>query len=136
MLVKLSNTNLRLADPGQDIRGHRVVDKDGHKVGEVDDLILDALERKVRFLQVASGDLFGFGPALTLIPVEAVTEIDEAEVHINQTRQRVAAAPRYDPAFVQQVLEDQGGVAGIYHHYGFLPFWGRGYIYPPESRKR
>ena len=28
MLIKLSNTNLRVADPSQDLRGHRVVDKD------------------------------------------------------------------------------------------------------------
>jgi sporulation protein YlmC with PRC-barrel domain len=40
MLIRLSNTNLQVADPAQDVRGYRVVDKDGREVGEVEDLVL------------------------------------------------------------------------------------------------
>ena len=130
MLIKLSNTNLRVADPTQDVRGHRVVDKDGRDLGEVDDLILDRVETKVRFLEVTSGDLFGFGPAKTLIPVDAVTRISDKAVYINQTRQHVAAAPRYDPDLIVQDVGDEGYVGDLYRHYGFLPYWGPGYVYP------
>jgi sporulation protein YlmC with PRC-barrel domain len=130
MLIKLSNTNLRVADPTQDVRGHRVVDKDGRDLGEVDDLILDRVETKVRFLEVTSGDLFGFGPAKTLIPVDAVTRISDKAVYINQTRQHVAAAPRYDPDLIVQDVGDQGHLGDLYRHYGFLPYWRPGYVYP------
>ena len=82
MLIRLSNTNLQVADPAQDVRGNRVVDKDGKDIGEVDDLILDRVEMKVRFLEVASGDLFGFGSAKSLIPVDAITGLSDEVVYI------------------------------------------------------
>jgi sporulation protein YlmC with PRC-barrel domain len=132
MLIRLSNTNLRVADPSQDIRGHRVLDKEDRDLGEVDDLILDRLDRKVRFIEVTSGDLFGFGPAKTLIPVDAITRISEKAVYINQTRQHVAAAPRYDPDLIVREAGDQGSIGDIYRHYGVLPFWQPGYVYPPH----
>jgi sporulation protein YlmC with PRC-barrel domain len=130
MLVKLSNTNLQVADPAQDIRGYRVVDKDGQDLGEVDDLVLDRVETKVRFLEVASGDLFGFGPAKALIPVDAITRIGDKVVYVNQTRQHVAAAPRYDPNLILRDVGDRGYVGKLYRHNGFLPYWRPGYVYP------
>ena len=130
MLVKLSNTNLEVTDPAQDVRGYRVVGKDGQDLGEVDDLILDRVETKVRFLEVASGDLFGLGSAKALIPVDAIIRISDQEVFINRTRQHVAAAPRYDPDLMVRDVGDQGYVGDIYRHYGFLPYWQPGYVYP------
>jgi sporulation protein YlmC with PRC-barrel domain len=131
MLIRLSNTNLKLADPAQDVRGHRVVDEDGKDLGEVDDLIIDRVEMEVRFLEVASGDLFGFGPAKALIPVEAITRISDAAVYIKRRRQHVVAAPRYNPDLIRQDVGDQGHVGDRYRYYGYLPFWGPGYRYPP-----
>jgi len=136
MLIKLSDTNLKLADPAQDIRGHRVVDKDGKDIGEVDDLVIDRDERKVRFLEVASGELFGFGHAKALIPVDAITRISETAVYIDQTQQHVAAAPRYDPALITLQIGDEGYVRDLYQHYGYLPYWGPGYVYPPYADDR
>ena len=136
MLIRLSNTNLKMADPAQDIRGHRVVDKDGKDIGEVNDLIIDSVETKVRFLEVARGDLFGLGHAEALIPVDAITRISDKVVYINQTRQHVAAAPRYDPALIPQEVGEQGYVGDLYHHYGYLPYWGPGYVYPSYPHDR
>lgn len=135
MLIRLSNTNLRVVDPTQDIRGYRVVDKDGKDIGEVDDLILDRVEKEVRFLEVASGDLFGFGPAKTLIPADAIAHISGKVVYIDQTRQHVAEAPRYDPDLVVRDAEDQGYIGDIYRHYGFLPYGRPGYVYPSHHIK-
>ena len=130
MLIRLSNTNLQVADSAQDIRGYRVVDKDGKGLGEVDDLILDRVETKVRFLEVASGDLFRFGPAKALIPIDAIIRISDKVVSINQTRQHVAAAPRYDPDLLVRDVGNPEYVGDLYRHYGFLPYWGPGYVYP------
>jgi sporulation protein YlmC with PRC-barrel domain len=130
MLIRLSNTNLQVADPAQEVRGHRVVDKDGKDIGEVDDLIIDRVEAKVRFLEVASGDLFGFGQAKALIPVDAIARISDKAVYLNQTRQHVAAAPRYDPDLIVRDVGAQGLAGDLYRHYGFLPYWRPGYVYP------
>ena len=135
MLIRLSNTNLRVADPTQDVRGHRVVDQDGKDIGEVDDLILDRAKAQVRFLEVAAGDLFGFGPAKTLIPVEAIARISDKAVYLNQTRQHVATAPRYDPDLIVREVEGQGYIGDVYRHYGFLPYGRPGYVYPSRHIK-
>ena len=128
MLIRLSNTNLQVAAPAQDVRGYRVVDKDGREVGEVTDLILDRDERKVRSLEVAAGDLFGLGRGRTLMPLEAITRISDRVVSIDQTHQHLAAAPRYNPDLMAQ--EDVGH---LYRHYGLLPYWQPGYVYPHDT---
>jgi sporulation protein YlmC with PRC-barrel domain len=47
-LLRLSDTDLKVADSTEDIRGRKVVDKDGKEIGDVDDLMIDDFERKVR----------------------------------------------------------------------------------------
>jgi len=54
-LVRLSDTELTIANPAEDIRGRAVVDRDGEDIGEVEDLLIDAQEKRVRMLEVASG---------------------------------------------------------------------------------
>ncbi len=121
-----------LGDRGQtvdgtdnDVRGRQVNDKNGYGIGKVADLLVDDLE-KVRFLLVEHGGFMGFGAAKSLIPVDAVTKITEYDVFIDQSRERVAAAPGYDPALV----DDRPYHQGLYDHYGHKPYWGAGYAHP------
>jgi sporulation protein YlmC with PRC-barrel domain len=125
-LVKLSDTNLRLADPAEDIRGRKVLDSAGEEIGDVDDLLVDSQKQKVRFLQVASGGFLGLGATKFLLPVDAITRINGPNVYINQTRRHVAGAPRYNPSLV-----DEHYASDIYSHYGYAPYWRAGYVYPP-----
>lgn len=125
-LLRLSDTDLRLADPYEDIRGRRVLDTAGEELGNVDDLFIDAQDHKVRFLQVASGGFLGLGATKFLLPVDAITRLTVDEVYIQQGREQVAGAPRYDPALV-----DEGYMTDVYSHYGYPPYWGLGYEYPP-----
>ncbi len=75
-LVRLSETNLTVADPAADVRGRRAVDNGGQEMGKVDDLLIDDQEKKVRFLRVGSGGFLGKGKEHVLVPVEAVTSVD------------------------------------------------------------
>lgn len=126
MLHRLSDSNLTLADAGADIRGRRVRDVAGDEIGKVDDLLIDDGERKVRFLEVASGGVLGIGETKVLLPVEAVTSVGAEEVRINQSREKVSGAPRYDPE-----LTEASHLGDIYGYYGYTtPFWGLGYNYP------
>lgn len=54
-LVKLSDTDLTLEDPAQDIRGRDVYDREGNRAGIVEDLYVDRRVGEVRFLTIASG---------------------------------------------------------------------------------
>jgi CBS domain-containing protein/sporulation protein YlmC with PRC-barrel domain len=125
-LVRLSDTNLTLAEVAEDIRGLKALDMSGEELGTVDDLFIDEQERKVRFLEVSSGGFLGLGATKFLLPVDAITRISPDEVHINQSRERVAGAPRYDPTLVEERY-----VSDVYSHYGYPPYWGIDYRYPP-----
>ena len=124
-LLRLSDTNMTTADATQDIRGRKVIDANGAEIGEVDDLYIDDADSKVRFMQVASGGFLGIGEHNFLIPVDAIAHIDAHSVHIDRSREVVAASPEYDPQLVDQSYVDR-----IYQHYGFMPYWMLGYTYP------
>ena len=96
-LVRLSDTALTIANPAEDIRGRAVVDRDGEDIGEVEDLLIDAYEKRVRLLEVASGGFLGLGKTKFLLPVEAITRISDDTVYVNQTRQYIAGAPPLQP---------------------------------------
>jgi sporulation protein YlmC with PRC-barrel domain len=130
-LLRLSDTQLTVADPAEDVRGRKVITKDQETIGEVTDLVVDDRETHVRFLEVASGGLFGLGRQTSLIPVDAITHISDEAVYITQTRQRIAEAPPYDPDLIHEEAGDEGYYGRIYRHYGYRPYWGPGYIYPP-----
>lgn len=125
-LLRLSDTDLTLANRNEDIRGRDVRDVSEEELGEVDDLLIDDQEHKVRFLEVTSGGFLGLGATKFLLPVETITRITDDTVYVNQSRERVAGAPRYDPDLV-----DERYVSDVYGHYGYPPYWGPGYIYPP-----
>lgn len=126
-LSKLSDTGQTIANAADDIRGRNVKDKDGNDIGTVDDLLIDDRERKVRFLRVEHGGFLGFGETKSFIPVDAITRITNDDVHINHSRDHVANAPRYDP----DLVDERTYYGSIFGYYGYMPFWGAGYNYPP-----
>jgi sporulation protein YlmC with PRC-barrel domain len=125
-LVKLGDADLTVADPNEDVRGRKVVDRDGKDVGTIHDLFIDSDEKKVRFLQVGSGGFLGLGEKKVLIPVDAITRITDDEVQFDQTHEHVARTPPYDP----DLMNDDAYTGGVYGHYGYQPYWTGGYIYP------
>jgi sporulation protein YlmC with PRC-barrel domain len=125
-LVKLGETDLTVADPAEDIRGRTVVDRDGAEIGEVQSLLIDEQEKKVRMLEVQSGGLLGLGGETRLVPVDAITRIDEDTVQIDQTREHVHASPPYDP----ELAVEESYYGDLYGYYGYAPFWTPGYTYP------
>ncbi len=132
-LEKLRDVGRTVASSEEDIRGRMVKDKDGHNIGTIDGLLVDAEAGKVRLMEVASGGFLGLGATKSLIPVEAITRITDHDVFISHTREHVAGAPPYDPELVKQ---DAGYVAGLYPYYGYqggvVPML-MGYPYAPRD---
>ncbi|HEX2217205.1 MAG TPA: PRC-barrel domain-containing protein [Gemmatimonadales bacterium] len=125
-LHRLKDSDLKLEDPRADIRGRTVKDSGGEEIGKVHDLLVDERERKVRFLEVASGGVLGIGQTKILLPVETVTRIEDEVVWTNQTRETLRGAPRYDPELVEQPY-----LGELYDYYGYrTPFWDAAYVYP------
>ena len=123
-LITLKDSDLMLTHAEDDVRGLTVVDARGDPIGEVHDLVVDEKERRARFLVVASGGFLGLGETKRLVPVDAVTEVDDV-VHVEPSREEVHGALEFDPA-----LEPWPDFEGVYSAYGYTPFWGPGYINP------
>ena len=124
-LLRLSETGLTVSFPEEDVRGRKVLDRAGEEVGTVDDLLVDDVEHKVRFLQVACGGILGLGEQKVMIPVDAIVRITDEAVQIDQERERVAGAPRYDPTITRDTYWEE-----LYGYYGYGPYWAPGYVYP------
>lgn len=125
-LVKLSDSDQMLTDPAEDIRGRKVIDRDGSDLGKVDDLLIDASERKVRMLRVEHGGIFGIGATASFIPLDAVTDVRDDVVHVSQSRDHIGEAPGYDP----DLVDANEAYAELYKHYGYTPHRNTSYLHP------
>jgi sporulation protein YlmC with PRC-barrel domain len=97
-LTKLSEADLPLEEPWQDIRGLEVYDVNGEQIGSVEDLYVDRDSRLPRFLEVSAGGFLGIGKKHFLIPIEEVSrEMGEDRVTVNQPRDKVVESPDFDP---------------------------------------
>jgi sporulation protein YlmC with PRC-barrel domain len=133
-LEKLNNTGLSLADSSQDIRNRKVIDRLGEEIGHVSGLFIDQDERKVRMLEIRAGGFLGIGDRHVLLPVDAITSVTKDEVHVNQTGERVAHSPTYDPTlFAETPAQD---FWPYYGYYKLSPYWGAGYMYPEFTPSR
>lgn len=88
--------------PEQDVCGLKVRDRTGAEMGTVDDLLVDQERDEVRMLRLTHGGLLGIGAEAILLPVEAVVEITDDEVRVDQSRDRVASAPEHQPELGDQ----------------------------------
>ena len=111
-----------LGDRGQtvdgfldDVRGRTVKDQNGKDIGKVGELLVDENEHTVRYLLVEQGGFLGIRARKTLIPVSAVTTFDASEVHVDQSRERVDAAPVYAP----ELVDDPAYLASLDNHYRY-----------------
>jgi len=128
-LRRLRDIGETVANPDEDVRGRKVLDNMGNKVGTVDGLMVDDDQNKVRFLRVECGGFLGLGATHVMVPVDAITSITPDAVTIDRGGEHLHGATRYDPALVTEHDERYWG--GVYGYYGFAPYWGMGYNYPP-----
>jgi len=127
-LHRLHDIGETVANPDEDVRGRKVLDNMGKKLGTVEGLMVDDAQNKVRFLRVECGGFLGIGATHVMIPVDAITAITADAVTIDRGGEHLHGAPRYDPALVEEHNEQYWG--GIYNYYGFAPYWGAGYMHP------
>ena len=91
-LLKLGGSGITLQAP-HDTRGYEVFDNNGENLGEVEDLYVSEGDHAIRFLEVRASNELGVGNRCFLIPVEAIDEIGEKQVVLNQARQKVIDSP-------------------------------------------
>jgi len=120
-LSKLRDIDRAVSSSDEDIRGRMVKDKNGQDLGRIEDLLVDDVKWKVRFMEVASGGILGFGDSKSFIPVDAITRMTPDNVYISHTLEHVAGAPRYDPTLV---AIDVNYFMELYPYYGYPGSFG------------
>lgn len=116
-LVEMSGTHLELPPGEPDPRGCSVLDRNGDPSGVVENLVVDEIDRRVRFLAVGKGGFLGWGRTHRLVPVEAIVEVDveHAVVRVDTTRDVVSASPVFDPT-LERWDSDWSPYYGAYAH--------------------
>jgi sporulation protein YlmC with PRC-barrel domain len=128
-LMRLGDSDQMLADPAQDIRGYKVIDRDGKEIGKVDDLLVDNEQQRVRMLRVEHGGLLGIGATPLFLPVDTVEHVEDDKVVIGRSQVQVVGAPEYDP----ELVDRDERMAELYGYYGYAPYWAPGYSPPARG---
>jgi sporulation protein YlmC with PRC-barrel domain len=89
-LVKLDDFEGELEEHWRDARGRRVIDKNGDEVGTVEELFVWEGPSTVHLITV-SGDERSF-----LIPVHAVTNVDEEAVALEVGKGKLMDSPEFE----------------------------------------
>jgi sporulation protein YlmC with PRC-barrel domain len=96
-LTKLSETDLPLEEPWQDMRGLGVYDNRDEQIGSVQDLYVDREVRLPSYLVVSAGGFLGVGKKHFLVPVEEVSrDVGEERVTIMVPKEKVLNSPEFD----------------------------------------
>jgi sporulation protein YlmC with PRC-barrel domain len=96
-LTKLSETELPLEEPWQDMRGLAAYDNRDEQIGSVQDLYLDREVRLASYLVVSAGGFLGVGKKHFLVPVEEVSrDVGEERVTIMVPKEKVLNSPEFD----------------------------------------
>jgi len=135
----LGSSALQLADPRDDVRGMVAVDPQGLRLGEVEDVVVDIAERRVRLLLVRSGGILGLPDSRTLVPVTSITT-DSGRVRVEHThdsvhRRGVSSESDPDGPPTADGRFDAQQLVRIYQHYDATPFW-RGRSLPCSALDR
>ena len=116
-LTKLSESDLPLEEPWQDLRGLEVYDVRGEQLGSVEDLYVDREVRLPSYLVVTAGGFLGVGKKHFLIPVEEVSrDVGEERVTITVPKDKVLNSPEFDPDVGVPNADLQRAIDAYYGH--------------------
>ena len=117
-LVKMDDFEGELEEHWQDARGLKVLDKNGDEVGTVEDLYIFEDAQAVHLLKVENeGSHF-------LIPIDAVTNVHDEGVNVEQDKNVIIESPEHD----SEDVPDPETSRAVYAHCGYPDqlAWGEG----------
>ncbi len=116
-LTKLSETELPLEEPWQDMRGLDVYDIQDEQIGSVEDLYVDREVRLASYLVVSAGGVLGVGKKHFLIPVEEVSRaVGEERVTVGVPKEKVLNSPEFDLDVGVPAADLQRAIEAYYGH--------------------
>ena len=108
-LVKLEDFEGELEEHWQDAQGLKVLDKNGDEIGTVEDLYIYEDAQAVHILKV---EIEG---RHLLIPVDAVTNVADEGVNVEQDKNTIMESPEFD----SEDVPDSETSRATYEHFGY-----------------
>lgn len=127
-LIEMRDSGETVRDHAQDIRGRKAVDQDGEVLGKIAALLVTSEGHTVRMMRIEHGGILGFGSTSSFVPIEAIREIRDDAVTIDQTGTSIKSAPAYNP----ELVDSEHYIGSIYAYYGYPGLWGYPVI-PPAA---
>jgi len=95
------------------LRGQQLTDRDGEKVGKMEEIYLDAGSGEPEWALVHTGL---FGTKRTFVPLAGATE-EDGQIRVPLTKEAVKEAPQVEPD--GKLTKDEE--TALYSHYGIEP---------------
>ena len=110
--------------PASKIIGETVVNRQSENVGKIDELVIDAKKNRVLYAVLSFGGLMGMGNKLFAMPWEAFEfSTTENKLILNVDKEKLKAAPGFDPDVKWPDFADRTWGNTIYKYYGYDPYW-------------
>ena len=104
---RASETLRRDAQSASRLIGMSVRTADNEKVGTVEDIFVDLESGRVSGVILSSGGFLGMGDALSVVQAKDLSRGAEGELRLDLTREKLAAAPRYDKGDLGERIKDR-----------------------------
>lgn len=105
------------------LKGDKVVDGMGEKLGMLEDLMIDLDRGSIAYAVLSVGGLLGVGDKLFAIPWSAI-QVDTAEKRLvlNVPKDLLKTAPGFDKDHWPDFADQAWGTT-VHTHFGTKPFW-------------
>jgi sporulation protein YlmC with PRC-barrel domain len=103
--------------------GTPVYNTAGHKIGEIEDVMLDKLSNGIMFAVIGFGGFLGMGEKYHAVPWSTLDYVPEQGGYVVPfTEEQLKAAPSYS---IRELSGNDGQAArdASYDYYGVAPYW-------------
>lgn len=105
------------------LTGDTVVNREGEKLGRIDDLMIDVPSGRVAYAVMSSGGFLGLGDKLFAVPFNALTlDVDSKCFVLDVPRERIEEAPGFDKDHWPE-MADMRWAQHVHGYYGTRPYW-------------
>jgi sporulation protein YlmC with PRC-barrel domain len=106
------------------IIGEAVINRQNETLGKIHELVIDAKEGRVAYAVLSFGGFMGVGNKLFAMPWKAFEFAKtENKLILNVDKEKLKAAPGFDPDVKWPDFADRTWGSTIYKYYGYDPYW-------------
>lgn len=105
------------------LMGDKVRNRDGDKLGHLEEIVLDLDGGRVSYAVLASGGFLGLGDKFFAVPWDLISVDSEShEVVVDIAKEALENAPGFDKDNWPDI-NDRAWLGDVYRYYGREPYW-------------